>query len=136
MYYNILMIKKIVIFFDKLEDKIRGKLSHHPVLYAFIGGTGIVLFWRGVWHLADDINLESGISFIMGSVILLMTGVFVSEFIGKKLIISGLIGEKKLTKKEKAEIETEESQLRNLQNTLSRVEKKLDHIDKEVEEKK
>ncbi|OGI67180.1 hypothetical protein A2823_02025 [Candidatus Nomurabacteria bacterium RIFCSPHIGHO2_01_FULL_41_91] len=129
------MIKKIVRFFDKIEDKIRGKLSHYPILYAFIGGVGIVLFWRGVWHLADDINLESGISFIIGTVILLMTGVFVSEFIGKKLIISGLIGEKKLTEKEESEIQTEETQLKNLQNILNRVEKKLEHIDQDIEKK-
>jgi hypothetical protein len=130
-----MLIKKIVKFFDKLEDKIRAKLSHYPILYAFIGGIGIVLFWRGVWHTADDINISSIISLAVGAVVLLMTGVFVSEFIGKKLIISGLIGEEKLTEKEAGEIETEESQLKNLQNTLSRLEKKLEHIDKEIEEK-
>jgi uncharacterized membrane protein len=130
------MLKKIVKFFDKLEDKIRGKLSHYPILYALIGGIGVILFWRGIWHTADDINMGSIISMIAGAIILLITGVFVSSFIGSRLIISGLIGEKKLTEKEKTEIETEETQLRNLQNTLSRVEKKLDHIDKEVEEKK
>ena len=123
-------IKKILKFFDKLEDKVRGKLSHYPILYAFIGGIGVVLFWRGVWHTADDIDMASGISFVMGTVILLITGVFVSEFIGKKLIISGLIGEKKLEEKEVSEIATEEAQLRNLQSTLSRIEKKLEnHIE-------
>ena len=122
-------------FFDKLEDDVRGKLSHYPILYAVIGGTGVVLFWRGVWHAADEINLGSGASIIVGTVILLMTGVFVSEFIGKRLIISGLAGEQKLAEKEEAEIETEGSQLRNLQNTLSRLEKKLEHIDQEIEGK-
>jgi hypothetical protein len=129
------MIKKIVRFFDKLEDHVRGILSHYPILYAFIGGTGIVLFWRGVWHIADDINLNSGASFVIGTVILLMTGVFVSEFIGNRLIISGLIGEKKLAEKEESEIQTEETQIKNLQNTLNRLETKLDHIDKDIEGK-
>lgn len=129
------MLKKILKFFDKLEDKTRGKLSHYPVLYAILGGIGIVLFWRGVWHIADDINLSSGISLIVGTVILLTTGVFVSTFIGSRLIISGLIGEKKITEKEEAEIETEEIQLKNLQKTLNRLEKKLEHIDQEVEKK-
>lgn len=129
------MIKKIVRFFGKLEDKIRSKLSHYPILYAFIGGVGIVLFWRGIWHIADDVNLSSPISAVIGSVILLMTGVFVSEFIGKKLIISGLIGEKKLAEKEESEIETEETQLINLQNTLNRLEKKLEHLDTDVHKK-
>ena len=130
-----MLIKIIVRIFDKLEDKIRGKLSHHPVLYALIGGIGVVLFWRGIWHTADDINIGSIISMIIGAIILLITGVFVSSFIGSRLIISGLIGEKKLSEKEEAEIETEEAQLKNLQSTLNRLEKKLEHIDKEIEEK-
>ncbi len=130
-----MLIKKIIRIFDKLEDKIRGKLSHHPILYALVGGIGVVLFWRGIWHTADDINISSVVSIIIGAIILLITGVFVSSFIGSRLIISGLIGEKKLTEKEVEEIETEETQLKNLQNTLSRVEKKLEHIDKEIEEK-
>lgn len=127
------MMKEIINYFDKLEIRIKGKLSHYPVLYAFIGGVGVVLFWRGVWHTADDINLGSIVSLIIGFFILIVTGVFVAEFIGNKLIISGLIGEKKLEAKEEGEIETEESQLRNLQNTLNRVEKKLSELEEEVE---
>ncbi len=128
-------MKNIVKFFDKLEDKIRGRLSHYPILYAFIGGTGIVLFWRGVWHTADNFNLGDITSLVLGSVILLLTGVFVSDFIGNKLIISGLIGEKKISEKEENEIQAEESQLRNLQNTLNKVEKKIEHLEEEIENK-
>ena len=130
-----MLIKKIVKFFDKLEGRVRGKLSHRPILYALIVGIGVVLFWRGIWHTADDINIGSVISMIVGAIILLITGVFVSSFIGSRLIISGLIGEKKLTEKEEVEIETEETRLKNLQNTLNRLEKKLDHIDEDIEKK-
>jgi hypothetical protein len=130
-----MLIKTIVDFLNKLEDKIRIKLSHYPLLYAFIGGTGIVLFWRGVWHTADNVGVSSIISLITGAIILIVTGLFVSEFIGKRLIISGLVGEEKIAKKEEGEIGTEETQLRNLQNTLSRLEKKLDHIDEDLEKK-
>jgi uncharacterized membrane protein len=128
-------LRSIIKFFDRLEDRVRGKLSHHPILYAIIGGIGVILFWRGAWHLADDINLSSIVSLIIGAIILLITGVFVSAFIGSRLIISGLIGEKKLTEKEEAEIETEESQLRNLQNTLNKVEKQLSHLDEDMHKK-
>ena len=128
------MVKKIVRFFDKLEDRVRGKLSHYPILYGFIGGFGIVLFWRGVWHLADSINIGSIVSIIIGSTLLLMTGVFVSAFIGNKLIISGIIGGKKLAEKATEEIATEEAQLKNLENTLKRVEKKLSHLETHLEE--
>ncbi len=131
-----MLIKKFVDFFDKTEDKIRTKLSHYPILYAFIGGTGIVLFWRGVWHTADDMGVGSIISLIIGVFILIVVGLFVTEFLGNRLIVTGLVGETKISEKEEGEIETEETQLKNLQNTLSRLEKKLDHIDEEVEEKK
>ena len=95
------MTGRIVKFFDKLEDRVRGKLSHYPILYAFVGGVGLILFWRGVWHLADTANMSAIISTILGLIILLMTGVFVSSFIGSRLIISGLIGEKKTYRKSK-----------------------------------
>ncbi len=127
--------KNVVIFFDKLEDKVRAKLSHYPIIYAIIGGTGVVLFWRGVWHTADDLNVSSLISLIIGTAVLLMTGVFVSAFIGNRLIISGLIGEKKLTEKEEAEIATEEAQLKNLKDTLNRVEKQVTHLEEDMHKK-
>lgn len=128
-------MKNIINFFDRLEDKIRGKLSHYPIIYAFIGGIGVVLFWRGVWHIADDMDVGSIISLIIGSIMLLMTGIFVSAFVGNKLIISGLVGEKKLSEKEEDEIQTEEMQLKNLQNTLNRVEKKISDLEEEIEKK-
>lgn len=130
-----MIVNKIIKFFDKLEDKIRGRLSHHPILYAIIGGIGVVLFWRGVWHTADEMNLGSIMSLVLGTVILLLIGVFVSAFIGNRLIISGLVGEKKLEEKEVIEIESEETQIKNIQNTLSRVEKKLETIEEELEKK-
>src|SRR3990167_1176866 len=108
-----MLTKKVVRFFDKLEDKIRAKLSHTPIFYGFLGGIGVVLFWRGVWHIADDINLSSIVSIITGSIILLLTGVFVSAFVGNRLIISGLIGEKKLAERAEEEIESEETQIKN-----------------------
>lgn len=131
-----MLIKKVVKFFDKLEDKIRGKLSHYPLVYAFIGGIGVVLFWRGVWHTADDMNVGSVISLIVGSIMLLLTGIFVSAFVGSRLIISGLIGERKMEEKEEEELQTEEMQLKNLQNTLNRVEKKISDLEIKVEEEK
>jgi hypothetical protein len=132
-YLTNIMMNNIIKFFDRLEIRIRGKLSHYPILYAFIGGVGIVLFWRGVWHTADDMNMSSILSLIIGFIVLVVAGVFVAEFIGNKLIISGLVGEKKIETKEEGEIETEETQLRNLQNTLNRVEKKLSDLEGEVE---
>ncbi len=71
----------------------------------------------------------------MGTLILLLTGVFVSAFIGNRLIISGLSGEKKLAEKTEEEIETEEGQIRELQSTLNRVEEKITAIEAELDKK-
>lgn len=129
------MLKKLIHFFDRLEDKMRGKLSHIPFLYAFLGGVGVVLFWRGVWHTADDLNVGSIVSLIIGSVILLITGIFVSMFVGNRLIISGLKGEKTLVEKTKEEIVTEETQIEELQKTLDRVEREIKKIESEIDKK-
>ena len=126
-------VKSTLYFFDKLEDKIRAKLSRLPFLYAFFGGVGVVLFWRGVWHSADDYGLHPLLSIILGSLILLITGAFVSTFIGNRLIISGLYGEKKLTEKTKSEIETEETQIKKIQTTLNKMEEQIVKIESEVE---
>lgn len=141
------MSKEIVKFFDKLEDRTRARLSRMPILYALIGGIGIVLFWRGVWHTNDFIvayalneaevsvatMVDGPLSFILGTVILLLTGVYVSAFIGNRLIISGLNGEKKLAEKTEEEIRAEENEIKKMQNTLSKVEDKIQKIEKEIE---
>lgn len=129
------MTKNILDFFDKLEDKTRANLSRMPFLYAFLGGVGVVLFWRGVWNIADDFSLNSFISLIIGSTILLITGVFVSSFVGNRLIISGLSGEKKLTEKTKEEIETEEDKINKIQKTLNRMEEKIEAVESELHHK-
>ncbi len=130
------MIQKITKFFDKLEDKTRSKLSRVPLIYALIGGIGVVLFWRGVWHIADDFSLNSFVSLVLGSMILLMTGVFVSAFVGNRLIISGLSGEKKLTEKTKDEIETEENKIDTLQKSINRLEQEVVNLENELIHKK
>ena len=109
-------MNSIVNFFDKLEDRVRGFLSRRAIAYGFITGIGIVLFWRGVWHTADMLMLiytnwlpgvgidlqgavwwDGPLSFLIGAIMLLLSGTFVSEFIGKEIIISGLTGEKKVS---------------------------------------
>ncbi|MEK7652191.1 MAG: hypothetical protein AAB351_03270 [Patescibacteria group bacterium] len=119
------LMKKTVDFFDIVEDHIRGSLSRYPIPYAIIGGIGIVLFWRGVWHLADDINLSSLASAIIGTIILLLAGLFTSMFIGDHIIISGLKHEKKVTDTTEKEVETEKDILQDIQEDLHKVRSKL-----------
>ncbi|HLD70863.1 MAG TPA: hypothetical protein VI937_03195 [Negativicutes bacterium] len=130
----------LIKFFDKLEDKTRYRLSKLPILYAIIGGIGIVLFWRGVWHTADYLMLryvyvkfegssidlseaiwwDGPLSFLIGTVLLLMSGLFVSNFIGNEIIISGLRREKKLAEKTSDEVKTEMGALGTVNNRASK----------------
>ncbi|HAT68335.1 MAG: hypothetical protein A2481_02655 [Candidatus Yonathbacteria bacterium RIFOXYC2_FULL_47_9] len=119
-------MKKIFHFFDKLEDNIRATLSKHNILYAFIGGVAIVLFWRGVWMTADAIPFLTGpISILISVIVLLGTGLFVSFFIGDEIIISGIKKEKRLDEKVASEVKTELDVLNNIQKRLDNIEKEL-----------
>ncbi len=142
-------MKAILHFFDKLEDKIRGRLSHYPIIYAFVGGVGIVVFWRGIWHTADffseiifsyqlngSINLgflpwwDGPLSIVIGSILLLSTGLFVSGFIGNEIIITGLKGEKKLTEKTEEEVKTETGAVKEIKKEVKEMSRLLGEIEK------
>ena len=147
-------MKTVVNFFDKLEDKIRGRLSHYPILYAFIGGVGVVIFWRGVWHTADfvtevifsyqmngSVNLGSlpwwdgPVSILVGGILLLSTGLFVFDFIGTQAMISGLKGEKRLEEKTEEEIKTEAGAISDIRKEVKEIAHHIDEIEKNLEKK-
>ncbi len=113
--------KKIYKFFDKLEDKIRGKLTHYPLFYAFIGSVGIVSIWRGIWHIQDSWNMSGGASLFWGILITISTGLFVSFFIGENIIISGLNKEKRIDEKTEEEIHKERSVLEKIQKDIKEI---------------
>ena len=121
---------RFIRFFDKLEDHIRGALSRVPIFYALVGGVGVVLFWRGVWHTADLFPFFDGpVSLIAGALILLATGLLVSVFIGDQIIISGLRHEKKLTEKTEMEVEVEEGVLTKIHKELHTVSERLARLE-------
>ncbi len=130
-------------FFDRLEDKVRGRLSHHPIPYGIVGGIGIVLFWRGVWHSADYLMLlvrtnaglsttdlaneiwwDGPLSLVVGAIILLISGIFVSNFIGNEIIISGLRGEKKISEKTETEVRAEVRAIAKIKDDVNALAKK------------
>lgn len=131
-------MNKIIKFFDKLEDRVRQYLSQIPIVYAIIGGIAIVFFWRGVWDFADELEMLGGvwgfffhpiISLLISMAVLLLTGLFVSFFIGDRIILAGLKHEKKVEEKTEAEVREEEA-------ILAAINTKLSHLQKEFEEVK
>ncbi len=128
---------KLLKFFDKLEDRVREHLSTTPILYAVIGGVAVVLFWRGVWHTADIFESQGGwqavvfspgVSLIISVLLLLVTGLFVSFFIGDRIILSGLKHEKKVEEKTEAEVREEEAIIVSVNAKLNRLQKELEEI--------
>jgi mannitol-specific phosphotransferase system IIBC component len=133
-------MKPVLNFFDKLEDSVRVHLSRYPILYTFIGGIAIVLFWRGVWHTADMLAMQGGIlgflfyepvNLIIVIIILLVTGLFVSYFIGDTILISGLKRQKKTTEQTEKEIGEEEAQIVAMRTMIKDIKHEVDEI-KEV----
>ncbi len=138
------MKKALIKFFDKLEDKVRIRLSHRAIFYAFIGGAATLLFWRGAWRTFDHIENLGGIfgilfspevSLILSIVILLMTGLFVSVFIGERIIISGLKQEKKIFDKTEDEIKEEEGLLFEMKLGMDKLRQEVAEIKKMMEER-
>jgi hypothetical protein len=135
---------KIVNFFDKFEDKVRGHLSRYPIIYTIVGGVAIVLFWRGVWHTADILQAKGGIlgfifyepvNMLIVTAILLATGLFVSYFIGDSILLSGVRSQKKLADKTSKELHEEEASLAEIKGVVNSIKKEVDEIKKEVERK-
>lgn len=144
-----MLFKKLYQLGDKLEDKVRGKLSHFPIVYAFIGGAGIIIFWRGIWRVTDFIaeyttrgqNIEhilwdGIISIIFGMVLLLLVGLFVSSFIGNEIIISGIKGEKRISEKTESEIKQDILLDFQIRDEIKNITKRLDNIQKILKNKK
>lgn len=135
------IIEGIYYFFDKVEDRIRGTLSKHTFIYTFIGGAGVILFWRGVWHSADLLESSGGVnsfifssvgSIILGGIILLSTGLFVSIFIGDSVIISGLKKEKKIIDKTGDEIQDEKTDIQKTLEVMADIKKEIEILEDEV----
>lgn len=127
------MLGSILYFFDKLEDHIRARLSRTPIIYSLIGGIGIVLFWKGVWETAGYFWLLDGPgSIVLGTTLLLSTGLLVSFFIGDTIIISGIKREKKLAERTEQEVHTEEDLILDVERKLARLEREVGELQERV----
>ncbi|MDD4804529.1 MAG: hypothetical protein PHN69_05075 [Candidatus Pacebacteria bacterium] len=148
-----MIIKTIFKYFDRVEDRLRARLSHRSILYAIIGGILTVLFWRAVWHTADKIMIGEGFSYMVEEIkiifrlagwsgvifyepitliwtifLLLLTGLFVSIMIGDKIILSGLRHEKRVDEKTEDEIKKEETEIKEIFQRINSISKDVDQI--------
>lgn len=138
------VIDSVYYLFDKMEDHIRARLARHPFIYTFVGGTGVVLFWRGVWHIADVFEKYTHLgsflfsplgSVILGVIILLSTGLFVSVFIGDSIIMSGIKHDKKIIEKTIEDVETEMSDVEKMLAAVVDMKKEMETLEHKIRSK-
>lgn len=137
-------IDSIYYLFDKMEDHIRARLARHPFIYTFIGGAGVVLFWRGIWHIADVFEKTSRLggflfsplgSTVIGVIVLLSTGLFVSVFIGDSIIMSGIKHDKKIIEKTIEDVDSEKSDIEKVLLAIVDMKKELEILEHKARSK-
>lgn len=141
---------KIINSVKNFFKKVREKLSRYPVIYAIFGAIGVILFWRGVWHTADFVAvfflnhqgedalnyanlLDSLVSAVIGFVLLLFTGLFVSDFIGAQMVSAAVKKEEKIERIAEETKTEEKTETQKLEELESRFEEVTSHLDEHLE---
>ena len=140
----------IIRFLKRLKNRTQFWFSKRPIIYGFVGGIGVVLFWRGVWHTADALStyfalIKNGnpttdfvfswdgpVSILIGTMLLLFSGLFVSAFLGSEITISGLRGEKSLSERIESEVHTETGALHEIRAEIRKVRERLEKLDEKT----
>jgi hypothetical protein len=131
-------------YFMRMENHVRSGLARRPILYTLIGGVAIVFFWRGVWHLGDLLEAQGGIlgyifsapgSLIIALVVLLVTGLFVSAFVGDFLAMSGIKHEEKMLKKTEGEVKQDSIEIARVEALLTKLEGEIDEMKEVLDER-
>ncbi len=131
--------RKIIRFFDILEDRVRAGLSKHPIVYAVFGGIGIVLFWRGIWETADMLSFTNvylsyffypPVQIIISIIGLSLTGLMVSAFIGHRILLSGLRHEKKIEENTEELVKEEVITLAHIREEIRALKKDIENLKK------
>ena len=129
---TLLYMRYVTNTFLAIEDKARAFFEKFPFTHAFFAGVGVILFWRGVWELADYFEIHPVLSVVLGIVLLVGIGLFIQTFVGNAIIIKSVTHGTNLDKKILQEIESEVTQE---EVTLLTLNKKIDALVKKLEEK-
>jgi hypothetical protein len=130
---------QILRLFDQLEDGVRARLSRHPIIYAILGGIGVVLFWRGVWETADVLSkvhpilawfFYPPVQIVVSALGLMLIGLMVSVFIGHRILLSGLKNEKKLEEQTEKLVEAEVITLTHLRDEIRALKNEIESLKK------
>ncbi len=116
-----------------IEETARKFFERIPFMHAFLAGVGVILFWRGVWELADIQKLDPIASIILGSFLLGGIGLFIQTFVGNSIIIKTVKKEERTEKQteKKAELALEEVEREEI--TLIQLSKKIDELNNKID---
>lgn len=131
-YDTLVAMRYITNTFLSIEDRARAFFERFPFVHAFLAGVGVILFWRGVWELADYFQIHPVISVFAGIVLLVAIGLFIQTFVGNAIIIKSVTHSAAVDKKILHEIESE---VVGEEVTLLTLNKKIDALAKKFEEK-
>ncbi len=112
----------------QIEERSRKFFERIPFIHAFFAGVGVVLFWRGVWHIADTIELPAVTSLIVGLLLLGGLGMFLHTMVGNAIIIKNVERDATLSTKTSNEIFEVEANLAQESLTLEALKTELTKI--------
>lgn len=118
--------------FLQIEERARSYFERFPFVHAFLGGVGVVLFWRGTWELADQMRIDPVVSIIIGSLLLGSIGLFIHTFVGNAIIIKNVEKDKQMTKKAGHSIIAAEQNIKKEEITLQQLSEKIDRLEQLV----
>ena len=118
--------------FLQIEERARSYFERFPFVHAFLGGVGVVLFWRGTWELVDQMRIDPVVSIIIGSLLLGSIGLFIHTFVGNAIIIKNVEKDKQMTKKAEHEIAVVEQDVKKEEITLTQLADKIEKLEKVI----
>ena len=121
-------------FFLNFEHKSRKYFEKHPFVQAFLAGVGVILFWRGIWEVADKLNVGPFLSILIGILVLVSIGLFVHTFVGNAIIIKNTEKEKQFEQKARKDIGTVQTEILEEEVTLYHLVKKIESLEKKIDD--